>query len=503
MKVSKKSSDFTNFDIGATQEAQDNANAIEEATSNKEIVQIPIEDIEFNPNNTRFREKDTDESISELAKSIDDYGLLTPIIVYKHGSKYMLISGERRTRACMKLNLRTIDALIYEDLGDLENTLRLYEANLQTRELDIRTRFFAVKDILEKYNGSGLKTEELARKANVAKSTFLKYKKLLMDAEEGDIILFESGDITFEEFYKHTTQDVAKQKEDALYKRKLDILCERIENIVPKNYINTATNTVYSVVIDENSKYCISVTDSNLFKVPLHYRNQTHDKFEEAQMALDLFASTNDLIEYTGDFSEFEVKPAASPLPLPDSDDDRDEDNGTETQKDSDAIDEKDYGPSLLDTVPTQKIGTDVTENDIDDDSIISEDSSKETLIEETDDKSEAETDIDNVSNDESEQDKDNSGHTDSNAEKKGAESAVTTAQNPDSEYLKHFAIFTGRGIEDGAEHTGALFIAGKRAFIITKLVINSAEKASDSARKSDAFYYEVERQTVRRHDIL
>ena len=66
MKVNKRSNDFTNFNIGATQEAQENASAIEEATSNKEIVQIPIEDIEFNPNNTRFRDIDTDEEIETV-----------------------------------------------------------------------------------------------------------------------------------------------------------------------------------------------------------------------------------------------------------------------------------------------------------------------------------------------------------------------------------------------------------------------------------------------------
>ena len=59
MKVHKKSEAFTSFDIGQSIEADEINNAIEEVTSTKYVVKdIPIEDIEFNPKNTRFNDED-------------------------------------------------------------------------------------------------------------------------------------------------------------------------------------------------------------------------------------------------------------------------------------------------------------------------------------------------------------------------------------------------------------------------------------------------------------
>ena len=39
------------------------------------------------------------ESLQSLANSIKEQGIINPIIVYKHGEKYRLIAGERRTFA--------------------------------------------------------------------------------------------------------------------------------------------------------------------------------------------------------------------------------------------------------------------------------------------------------------------------------------------------------------------------------------------------------------------
>ena len=45
-------------------------------------------------------------ALEELASSIEQYGLLSPIIVRKQGDRYIIVAGERRYRA-MLLNKMT------------------------------------------------------------------------------------------------------------------------------------------------------------------------------------------------------------------------------------------------------------------------------------------------------------------------------------------------------------------------------------------------------------
>ena len=59
---------------------------------------IPIDSIVMNKDNI-FSSSDTDESIAALAKNIEENGLLHNIVVAEtDNNKYLLISGERRTK---------------------------------------------------------------------------------------------------------------------------------------------------------------------------------------------------------------------------------------------------------------------------------------------------------------------------------------------------------------------------------------------------------------------
>lgn len=514
MKVNKKSSDFTNFDIGATQEAQDNASAITEATSTKyEVKNIPLEDIEFNPNNTRFRNMDTEESIAELAKSIEDYGLIHPVAVFPHGNKFMLFSGERRTKAFMSLNRRTIPANVFEDSGDLENMEKLYEANLQSRELDVRTRFLAVKDLLEKYENSEIQTAELARKAKMAKPTFLRYKNLLMNAEDGDIALFESGDITVDELIKHTTEIIKKRNNvQDPYGARIDIISRNTVDTEAINYIDTASNTVYSVERDENGQYCTAVTDINLFKVPLHYQNQVYETAKQAQISLNLFALSKGLNRYDGDFSEYK-KQSVSPIPAPEA---------TKAEADSEtnvseAPDPKDYAPNLMETIPTQIIGEksegsedsedseDKTEEAVDSKSYVTSESEPE---EDTDEDRDVEV---SESDDTVEVSKDTDVPSKSGTEVSESSrteevtSTATPAKSGNADYLDQIATFSGYSPVTKTRHYGALFLdsSSTKAYIITDLNVSSAKRLGNATFEASATFIEVERQTILREDIM
>lgn len=97
----------------------------------KQVREIPIDYITPNPNQPR-RHFDDDE-LSRLASSILRHGLIHPILVRETGpAQYELIAGERRWRACQRIDRTSIFAFVVE--GDPDE-LALVE-NLQRADLD-------------------------------------------------------------------------------------------------------------------------------------------------------------------------------------------------------------------------------------------------------------------------------------------------------------------------------------------------------------------------------
>ena len=90
---------------------------------------IPIDSIVMNKDNI-FSSSDTDESIAALAKNIEENGLLHNIVVAEtDNNKYLLISGERRTKAMKYLGRDKIKATVRRNLSEFEVLKMLFFAN--------------------------------------------------------------------------------------------------------------------------------------------------------------------------------------------------------------------------------------------------------------------------------------------------------------------------------------------------------------------------------------
>ena len=111
---------------------------------------IPIDSIVFNQDNI-FNLDDSDESIQELAENIKEHGLLHNIVVVEtEPNKYLLISGERRTKAMKYLGEKTIKATIKHNASELEVLKMLFFANSETREYTIEEKVQIIKGFTEK-----------------------------------------------------------------------------------------------------------------------------------------------------------------------------------------------------------------------------------------------------------------------------------------------------------------------------------------------------------------
>ena len=81
-----------------------------------EIVELSLNQITISSYNTR---KDllsgTDEiNLDDLAHSIQEFGLLSPLIVTKKQDKHEIIPGQRRFLACQNINLQSIPCIVKE-----------------------------------------------------------------------------------------------------------------------------------------------------------------------------------------------------------------------------------------------------------------------------------------------------------------------------------------------------------------------------------------------------
>ena len=98
------------------------------------VIELPLEKVEVNPfqPRTNFNE----ESIEDLAKSIQALGVIQPITVRKiENDNFQLVSGERRLRAAKSVGLQTIPSFIRiaDDQESLEMAL---VENIQREDLD-------------------------------------------------------------------------------------------------------------------------------------------------------------------------------------------------------------------------------------------------------------------------------------------------------------------------------------------------------------------------------
>lgn len=138
------------------------------------LARIPLRSIEPNPRQPR--RSFPEEGIADLAESIRQHGLLTPLLVRRVGAeRYELIAGERRLRALKLLGRSHADAVV---LGafDLDSALLALIENLQREGLHYLDEAEAYRAILDEH---GLTQEALARSLSLSASALANRLRLL------------------------------------------------------------------------------------------------------------------------------------------------------------------------------------------------------------------------------------------------------------------------------------------------------------------------------------
>lgn len=115
------------------------------------------------------------EKIQELAVSIQQNGLLQPVVVRPYNGKYQIVVGERRYRACQLAGLSEVPCLVQEYNEEQTATAALVE-NIQRENLSPIEEALAYQQLLDTQN---ITQEELAEKVGKKQSTIANKLRLL------------------------------------------------------------------------------------------------------------------------------------------------------------------------------------------------------------------------------------------------------------------------------------------------------------------------------------
>jgi ParB family chromosome partitioning protein len=121
--------------------------------------EIPVDAI--SPNPRQPRQAFDEDSLAELAESIEAVGLLQPVIVREIGpNRYELIMGERRWRACQVAGIPVVPAIVRQTSDDDMLRDALIE-NLHREQLNPLEEAAAYQQLLDDFSATH---EELARR---------------------------------------------------------------------------------------------------------------------------------------------------------------------------------------------------------------------------------------------------------------------------------------------------------------------------------------------------
>ena len=140
-------------DIDAESESLKN----EQSSGGESVISLSLADIDINP--SQPRKTFDEEELKELADSISSVGVIQPIIVVRHGSRYSIVAGERRFRASRLAGLTAIPAIV-RDFDEMTRLKTALIENLQRSDLNPVETAMGIKALMEQ---CGLSQEEASQ----------------------------------------------------------------------------------------------------------------------------------------------------------------------------------------------------------------------------------------------------------------------------------------------------------------------------------------------------
>jgi ParB family chromosome partitioning protein len=159
--------------LGALIPAASGSSAPEEG-----LVWVDLDQIVANPRQPR--EAFEEERLEELAQSIQQHGVIQPVVVRRDKLGYQLVAGERRWRAAQKAGLRKLPAIVRKVSDDRALDMALIE-NIQRQDLNPVEEAQAFHRLLEEF---ALTQEEVARRVGMKRASVTNSLRILKLPDE-------------------------------------------------------------------------------------------------------------------------------------------------------------------------------------------------------------------------------------------------------------------------------------------------------------------------------
>ena len=170
LNVSLKGAD----DIFSTEESR-------QEQQREQVQQIPIGEL-FPFKNHPFKVLD-DESMQRTVESVEQYGVLSPLIARpRPDGGYEIISGHRRQHAAQLAGLETLPVIV-RNMDDDAAVLLMVDSNLQRENILPSERAFAYKMKLEAIKNQGARTDLTS--GQIVQKSKLSIERVAEDAGEG------------------------------------------------------------------------------------------------------------------------------------------------------------------------------------------------------------------------------------------------------------------------------------------------------------------------------
>lgn len=145
--------------------------------------QIPISELIVSNLNARkdLQAGQEDSGIAELAASIREKGLLSPLVVRQVSEgRFEVLAGQRRFRACQQIGFDRVPCLVRDNVEDSEAVALSFIENVHRADMNPLDKAKALKALFERYGSY----ERAAKETAWSVTTVRKYIRLLDLPEE-------------------------------------------------------------------------------------------------------------------------------------------------------------------------------------------------------------------------------------------------------------------------------------------------------------------------------
>jgi ParB family chromosome partitioning protein len=140
------------------------------------VTEVPIASITPNPHQPRSPIRDQD--LVELAASIEEHGIIQPLVVTESPDGYQLIAGERRWRAARLAGLPDVPVVV-KDVAPREMLELALVENLQRADLNSLEQAGAYRQLMDEFQ---LTQEQVARRVGKSRAAVSNTMRLLKAA---------------------------------------------------------------------------------------------------------------------------------------------------------------------------------------------------------------------------------------------------------------------------------------------------------------------------------